>query len=72
VTFRWTAGSAVGQYWLWVSTVPGDGNVYSQSQGTSLAVTVGGVPTTGTVYVRLWSLVSGTWEFRDYIYGTSG
>ncbi len=72
VTFSWTSGTGVTQYWLWVSTVPGDGNVYTQSQGTSLSVTVSGVPTTGTVYVRLWSLMSGDWQYRDYNYGTSG
>jgi len=72
VTFSWTAGTGVSEYWLWVSTVQGDGNVYSQSQGTNLSATVTGVPTTGTVYVRLWSMVSGDWQYIDYTYATSG
>jgi hypothetical protein len=68
-TFAWTRGSGVSQYWLWVSTVEGDGNVYSQSQGTGLSATVTGIPSGTPLYVRLWSLVSGEWLFIDYEYG---
>jgi hypothetical protein len=69
VTFTWQHGTAASQYWLWVSTVEGDGNLYSQSQGTDLSATVAGVPTNTRVYVRLWSLVAGEWQFIDYQYG---
>ena len=69
VTFTWTTGTGVSQYWLWVSTVQGDGNIYSQSQGTSLSRTVSGIPTGAPVYVRVWSLIGGTWQYIDYGYG---
>ena len=53
-----------------VSAVNVGGNeIYGQSQGTNTSVTVGGLPSNGsTLYVRLWSLVGGTWFFNDYTY----
>src|SRR5206468_7553671 len=34
--------------------------------GTTLSATVSGLPADGsTVYVRLWSLIGGTWQFND-------
>ncbi len=68
-TFSWTSGGQVTQYWLWVSTVPGDGTLYSQSQGTGRSATVSGIPSATRLYVRLWSLIAGVWQFRDYTYG---
>jgi Metallo-peptidase family M12 len=69
VTFTWNTGSGVSQYWLDVGTTLGGTQIYSQSQGTNLSVTVGGLPTNGsTVYVRLWSLIGGVWQFNDYTY----
>src|SRR5262245_47402454 len=54
--FTWTTGENVTQYWLWVSTVEGDGNIYSQSQSTDLSATVTGLPTNVRLFVRMWSL----------------
>ncbi len=68
VTFGWSAGSGVTQYYLYVGNALGGNDVYSQSQGTNLSVTVGGLPTDGrTLYVRLWSMI-GSWQFIDYTY----
>ena len=37
--------------------------------GASTSYTATGLPTDGrTLYVRLWSLVSGIWQFNDYTY----
>ncbi|APH72328.1 hypothetical protein BSQ44_13885 [Aquibium oceanicum] len=73
-TFVWTAGTGVSQYWLYVgSTGAGSTNIYQASQGTSKSKTVTGLPSTGTIYVRLWSLFSGTgWQYNDYTYKTGG
>ena len=69
VSFSWTAGSGVTQYWLFVGTTVGGSDLYSQSTGTNLSATASGLPTTAPVYVRLWSLVGGVWQYTDYGYG---
>ncbi|MFC1748161.1 hypothetical protein ACFL2V_05080 [Pseudomonadota bacterium] len=68
VTFGWT-GQGVSEYTLDVGTMPGSGNIYSMSQGTSQSVDVDGLPDDGsTVYVRLSYEIGGTWEYTDYSY----
>src|SRR5204863_155816 len=64
VTFGWTSGTGVSQYWLNIGTTGVNStNLYNQSTGTTRSATVGGLPSNGsTVYVRLWSLISGTWQ----------
>jgi hypothetical protein len=73
VTFSWSSGSGVSQYWLEVGTTLGGTQIYSQSQGTGRSATVAGLPTNGTpVYVRLWSRIDGSWQYNDYTYKASG
>ncbi len=67
-TFHWSPGTNVTQYWLSVGTSVGSGNIYYASNGTSTSRAVTGIPTSGTVYVRLWSLISGSWQSNDYTY----
>src|SRR2546430_17601705 len=71
--FSWSAGAGATQYWLSVGTTGvGSSNVYAQSQGTSVSATVSGLPVDGSpVYVRLWTLLGGTWQFNDYSYTAS-
>ena len=74
VTFGWTSGLGVTQYWLYVGSTPGGFNFYNASIGTALSATTL-VPVDGrTIYVRLWSLTEGLWQFTDYTYkaGTGG
>jgi hypothetical protein len=70
VTFQWSAGIGVSQYWLYVSNLaPGGKEIYSGSQGTNTSTTLTGLPTGGsTVYVRLWSEIGSAWKFLDYGY----
>jgi hypothetical protein len=70
VTFGWTSGSGVSQYWLYVGTTgAGSNDVFSQSTGTAQTMTVSSLPNNGsTVYFRLWSMISGVWQFNDYTY----
>ena len=70
VSFGWSSGTGATEYWLEAGTTGvGSTNLYSQSQGLSLSGTVSGLPTNGsTVYVRLWTRLSGTWQFNDYTY----
>ena len=69
VTFGWTAGSGVSQYWLYVGTSVGASNLYTQDRGTNLSALVTNLPTNGsTVHLRLFSRINGTWLFNDYTY----
>jgi hypothetical protein len=70
VTFDWTAGAGASAYWLDAGSTPG-GNQYYQSGnlGNVLTTTVSGLPVDGsTVYVTLYSLISGTWSGNAYTY----
>jgi hypothetical protein len=68
-TFSWTTGSQVTQYSLHVGTTgAGSSNIFGGTvTGQSQSVT--GIPTTGaTIYVRLYSLIAGAWQYSDYTY----
>ncbi len=70
VPFTWTAGSTASAYWIDAGSSPG-GNQYFQSGnlGNVLTTTVSNLPITGgTVYVTLYSLVSGQWLNNAYVY----
>ena len=68
VTFTWSAGGGVSEYRLKVGTSLGGGQIYDASQGTNLTGTIFGVPASGTLYVRLAYLSSGTWRSVDSTY----
>ena len=70
VTFDWTAGAGATNYWLDVGSTP-NGNQYEQSGplGNVLTTTVSGLPTDGsTIYVTLYTYVSGVWSANSYTY----
>jgi hypothetical protein len=69
-TFMWSAGTGATSYWIDAGSTPG-GNQYFQSGplGNVLTKTVTGLPTNGsTVYVTLYSLVTGNWLSNSYTY----
>jgi len=69
VTFSWSSGTGVSQYFLYLGNTVGANDIYGQSQGTNRSVTVSSIPADGrTIYVRLWSLLSTGWQFNDYTY----
>lgn len=70
VTFQWSAGAGVSQYWLYISNVAQGGqDIYGGSQGANTSKTLTGLPTDGsTIYVRLWWEVGSVWQFQDYRY----
>lgn len=73
VTFQWSDVGA-SSYWLEIGTGLGQANLYNASQATNLSRTVGGLPVDGrTIYVRLWSMIGGTWgnNYRDYTFTTA-
>jgi hypothetical protein len=68
VTFQWTGGTGVSQYWLTVGSTAGAQDFYSQGL-TGLSTTASALPTDGrTVYARLWSRLDGGWLYNDYVY----
>lgn len=73
VTFTWSAGTGASTYWLDVATVQGLGDIFAQNVALATSQTVSGIPTDGsTIYVRLWTLLGGVWQFNDYTYTAGG
>jgi len=71
VQFAWSGGSGVVRYRLDVGTAPGGTDLFQQDAHPHLTSTVAALPSDGrTIYVRLWSLISGRWGFADYTYST--
>ena len=70
VTFQWTGGTGVSAYWLDVGSTAGGNNFFANGgYGSILSATVAGLPTDGsTVYVTLWSLIGGSWQYNEYSY----
>ena len=55
------------RYWLYVGSAPGTYDLFNRDMGTDLSTTVSGLPSDGrTLYVRLFSMIAGTWQFNDY------
>jgi hypothetical protein len=69
VTFTWSAGQNVAEYWLSVGSSVGGTQFYDGTQALALSRTVSGLPTNGsTVWVRLWSRVGTGWLSTDMSY----
>jgi Abnormal spindle-like microcephaly-assoc'd, ASPM-SPD-2-Hydin len=74
-TFSWSAVSGATNYWVYVGTTGlGSFNIFQNPAAitaTSQAVT--GLPTSGTIYVRVYSYVGGFWTSTDFTFtGGSG
>jgi hypothetical protein len=68
ITLRWTAGGAAQEYWVWVGSTAGGSDIYMASQGLARNVTVS-IPSqyqSATLYVRMWTKLSGSWQYQDY------
>ena len=74
VAFAWTPGNTATHFELWVgSTSVGSSNLYNSGSVTATTETVSDLPNNGeTVYVRLYSLINGAWQYTDYTYKASG
>jgi hypothetical protein len=74
VAFHWSAGTGATAYWVDVGSSAGGHQYYSSGNlGNVLTTTVNSLPTDGsTVYVTLYSLVSGTWLSNGYTYAAFG
>jgi hypothetical protein len=66
--FTWTAAQGATGYAVYAGSSAGAYNYFS-SLFTGTSGTVTGLPTNGsTVWIRLWTNFSGTWQFIDYQY----
>lgn len=73
VTFQWSAGEGVQQFWLMIGLWPGGNTLYSADQGLLTSAPVSGLPVDGrTIYVRLWSYIDNQWVYNDYQYKAAG
>lgn len=73
VTFQWSAGEGVQQFWLMIGLWPGGNTLYSADQGQLTSAPVSGLPADGrTIYVRLWSYIDNQWVYNDYQYKAAG
>jgi len=72
--FSWTAGAGVTSYQIWLGTTGvGSNNVYNSGRVASTTANVSGLPINGVkLYVRLWSLIGGSWLSNDYVYTEAG
>jgi hypothetical protein len=70
VTFHWSAGMGVSEYWLYLSkAAPGGKDIYSGTLGSTTSKTFANLPTDGsTLYARLWSKIGAAWQYADYSY----
>ncbi len=71
VTFSWSAGKEITQYWLAVGTSEGAEDIYSESQKLNQSVTVAGIPLNGEplyVQLRSKSKVDKEWLIKNYKY----
>jgi metallopeptidase family M12-like protein len=71
VTFTWNTVAGATQYFLDLSSSTGSRDIYANYVSNS-PTTVSGIPTDGrTIYVRLWTLINGAWQFNEYTYRAS-
>jgi Divergent InlB B-repeat domain len=70
VAFTWSAGSGATAYWIDAGSMAGGHDYYSSGNlGNVTSTNVSGLPTNGgTVYITLYSLVSGNWLTNAYTY----
>ena len=70
-TFQWMASTTATAYWIDVGPSAGSNQFYSSGSlpTSTLSVSVTGLPTDGsTIYVTLYSLISGQWVSNAYTY----
>jgi hypothetical protein len=71
VTFTWSAGTGVSEYWLSVGNTQDGSQLWGGSTGMARSMTVSNLPTDGrTVYVRVQSRKNGVWPASYATYTT--
>ncbi len=67
-TFDWSTGTGVTSYALWIGSTPGAYDLHASLEGTNRTRQVT-LPTDGrTIYLTVWSLISGGYQGSHYIF----
>ena len=73
VAFTWTPGNVATNFELWVGSTAGANNIYTSGSVTVTTETVSDLPSNSQpVYVRLYSLINGVWQYSSYTYTATG
>ena len=67
-TFTWSPGTGATAYYLWIGTTPGSKNVRNVTVPAATTTYTATALPTGTIYLRLYSLVDGAYQYNDYTY----
>ena len=71
-TFQWTSGSGIYAKWLQIGTTgPGSRGCFQRSCVRDKSNGVTGLPSSGTIHVRLLSWIGSGWQTNDYTYTMS-
>jgi sugar lactone lactonase YvrE len=69
VSFQWTAGTGVSLYQLNLSAIAPGGSDLLVYKGSGTSVIASTLPANDAkVYARLYSYISGAWQYNDYLY----
>ncbi|MCD4779260.1 MAG: hypothetical protein K8S27_01745, partial [Candidatus Omnitrophica bacterium] len=69
VTFTWDTGTGVTSYALALGTTVGDDDILNSGVLSATSYTYNYIPLDGqTLYVRLYSVIAGQWEYNDYTF----
>ena len=72
VTFTWSPGTGISEYWLSIGTTLNGNQLGGGSTGMATSRTISGLPTGGrTIYARIESLRGGVW-YSSYATYTAG
>ena len=63
--FRWTSVNGASAYYLYLGSAPGQNDLGNSGELAATMYSLNGLPSGGTIYVRLWAKVSGVWRYRD-------
>lgn len=74
VTFTWTSGSDLNQYWLALGSTPGGNDLFDHHMGSQTRFTLYDLPADGrALYMRLSSRFAGTgWIHKEYQFRAPG
>lgn len=72
-TFTWNHATGAQQYFFYMGTTAGSNNLVGVNMGIERTVSLSNLPRDGSVlYVRLWTLLPGGWQYADYTYRAGG
>ncbi len=71
VTFQWTVVGGKDSYYLYIGTTVGAKDVVNSGELQTTSLTSYNVPSTATLYARLWTQLANVWRYRDSTFTTA-